>query len=66
MERLITVIQYVQPNKMLGHSVKLVLKDGGSFNFKVTEAGLDYIVGYDQEMNELKIHLSDVEMVITK
>ena len=47
----------------LGKSVKIFLKDGGAFWFKVTEAIPGYIKGYDDEGMNLCISVDDIDFV---
>jgi hypothetical protein len=53
----------VTTNFLLGKAIKIYLKDGGAFHFKVTEAGKSYLVGYDEESMELHINISDIDYV---
>lgn len=53
----------VTTNFLLGKAIKIHLKDGGDFHFKVTGAGKSYLVGYDEERMELHINISDIEYV---
>jgi hypothetical protein len=52
------------PKDLLGKGIKLYLKSGGRFYFKVTSCSNDYIYGYDEEMNNLTIAISDIDYVI--
>ena len=50
--------------KLLGKSVKVYLKLGGAFNFKVTGIGLKFITGFDEEGMNLLIHLNDIDFIV--
>jgi hypothetical protein len=51
-------------NKLLGKSVKVFLKAGGCFWFKITGSGPNYIKGYDDTGLDLLIYLNDIEKIL--
>lgn len=48
----------------LGKSIKVFLKDGGSFNYKVTGCSNDYLDGYDDEGLNITIAVEDIDFII--
>jgi hypothetical protein len=54
----------IEPLKILGSAIKVYLKDGGAFPFRVVGAGKNFIVGYDDEMMDLHINLNDIDFII--
>lgn len=53
-----------KPMDFLGKAIKVFLKEGGKFNFKVTAAGPDHIAGYDDEGLNLTIMVEDIDFII--
>ena len=53
----------MQLKKYLGEAVKIQLKDGGAFNFKVTGCGHDYLDGYDDEVTNITININDIDFI---
>lgn len=62
--QLVKTIEFKQPTDLLGKAIKIFLKDGGAFHFKVTEAGPDWIGGYDDEGLNLRIEAKDIEFIV--
>lgn len=54
----------IDPFKILGSAIKVYLKDGGAFPFRVMGAGKDFIDGYDSELMDLHIKLNDIDFII--
>jgi hypothetical protein len=57
-------LTFDKPTDLMGKSLKVYLKLGGAFYFKVNGAGIDYIVGFDDEYNHLRISLNDINFVV--
>ena len=49
--------------KLLNKSVKIFMKDGRAFYFKVTGIGLKYITGYDDEGITRMICIEDIDFI---
>jgi hypothetical protein len=60
----LTNFREVAPINLLGESVRLFLKAGGRFYFKVVEAGPEYITGFDDEGLNLTIAVEDIDYVL--
>jgi hypothetical protein len=61
---MVKVVSFKKTSDLLGKSLKIYMKDGAKFYFKVTEVGPDYIAGYDDEMMNLRIDLADIDFVM--
>lgn len=48
----------------LGKAIKVYLKDGGAFNYKVTECGLHHFGGYDDEGLNISIAYDDIDFIL--
>ncbi len=57
-------VLYKVPQNLLGRSVRVYMKEGGSFYFKVTGAGEGYVTGFDDEGVNLRIEMEDIEVVL--
>jgi hypothetical protein len=57
-------LAYKKPSDFIGKAVKVILKSGAAFHFKVTEAGINYIQGYDDESLDLRIFDCDIESIL--
>lgn len=57
-------MEYLEPVQLLSRSLRVFLKDGGKFYFKVTNCGPDYIGGYDDEGLDLQINIVDIDFII--
>lgn len=57
----------INPNKILGQSIAVYLKEGGAFRFKVTGSGIsdgkNFIDGYDDEHLNLRIDVDDIDFI---
>lgn len=61
-------------NELLGKAIKIYLKDGGKFHFKVTGAEIEgnntegitekYVIGFDDNGHDLKISVWDIDFII--
>lgn len=49
---------------LLGKSIKVHLKEGGSFQYKVEECGENYLYGYDDEGLNITIDIDDIDFII--
>lgn len=58
------VVVVYNPKELLGESVKVFMKDGGKFHFKVMECGGDYMNGYDEEGMDLHLKIEDIDFVV--
>lgn len=47
-----------------GLAIKVHLRSGAAFHFKVTEAGHDYTSGYDDESLNLRIDAADIDFIV--
>lgn len=47
-----------------GKAIKVYLKDGGAFHFKVIEASDHHIGGFDDEGVDLRIEAGDIDFII--
>lgn len=52
-----------EPKYLLGKSLKIYLKMGGVFFFYCNEAGNDWISGSDDEGQNLRISMDDIEII---
>lgn len=57
----IKYVNYIDPVKILGKSLRVFLKYGGNFYFKVTAVGGDFVAGYDDEGLNLYIKIEDID-----
>jgi len=53
-----------RPKHYLGQAIKVFLKDGGAFNYKVTGCGPDHFDGYDDEGLNITIMVEDIDFII--
>ncbi|MEK4132039.1 hypothetical protein NYE67_20705 [Solibacillus sp. FSL W8-0474] len=63
---LIQVATYKRTYDLLGKSIRVFLRDGGDFHFKVTGASETSIDGYDEERLNLTIDTKDIEYIIDR
>lgn len=54
----------INPIGFLGSSVKVFLKSGGSFNYKITGCSPSYLDGYDDESTNITININDIDFII--
>lgn len=52
------------PKELLGNSIKVFMKEGGKFYFKVMECGGDFMNGYDEEGLDLHLKVEDIDFVV--
>lgn len=48
----------------LGESIRIHLKQGGAFYFKVTGATRTHLTGYDDEGMNLKVDIADIDFIV--
>lgn len=61
---LIQVATYRTTFDLLGKTIRVFLRNGGKFHFKVTGASETTIDGYDDEGMNLTIDTKDIEYII--
>lgn len=54
----------LMPNNLIGKSMMIHLKDGGTFNFKCVGHSTDNINGFDEKGLNLRIDLKDIEFAL--
>jgi hypothetical protein len=66
-------VKYLTPYDLLGKEIRIYLKDGGEFYFKVQESHIEglndefaesAISGFDDEGQYLKIDFEDIEFIL--
>ena len=57
-------LQFMQPSDFLGKAIKVFLKAGGSFHYKVTGCGPNHLDGYDDEGLNITIQVNDIDYII--
>lgn len=59
------VLQFKKPTDYLGQAIKIFLKDGGAFNFKVTGVnGSDNLTGFDDEGLNITIPVDEIDYIL--